>query len=79
MSRYTRGSQRTQESPLSPSATWALGMKDRSSGLGLHLEEVPSLRSSGVGEDSAAGVGEEVPSNANTLHRDGEPGAEGQE
>lgn len=54
-------------------------MKDRSSGLGLHLEEVPSLRSSGVGEDSAAGVGEEVPSNASTLHRDGEPGAEGQE
>lgn len=54
-------------------------MKDRSSGLGLHLEEVPSLRSSGVGEGSAAGVGEEVPSNASTLHRDGEPGAEGQE
>lgn len=57
MPRDTPGSQRTRESPFSPSAMWVLGMKDRSPGLGLHLEEVPSLRSSGVGEGSAAGVG----------------------
>lgn len=53
---YTPGSQRTRESPFSP-AVWVLGMKDRSPGLGLNLEEVPSLRSSRVGEGSAAGVG----------------------